>query len=227
MTAGADPDGVQPLRVSGLSHKYGDFVALQPCDFAVGRGEFVALIGSNGAGKSTLLTTVAGLLEPSAGSALVEGHPAGSLAARAAASYIPDTPVLYEDLSLLEHLEYVAGMHGVADWQSRAEALLNRFQLEAWAEHLPSEFSRGMRQKASLAIGLIRPFSLLLADEPFDGLDPQSRTLLLGQLLDETRQSGASALVSTHRQEVIDASSRCIALSDGRLEYDGSPTPSG
>jgi ABC-type multidrug transport system ATPase subunit len=217
-------DAEAALLTKGLAHKYGDFAALAPIDLRIGLGELVALVGPNGAGKTTLITMVAGLLEPSGGVAQIDGHRAGSLAARAAVSYIPDTPVLYDDLSLNEHLEYIARLHGVQDWAPRAQRLLRRLGLEAWGENLPSEFSRGMRQKAAIAIGLIRPFSLLLADEPFDGLDPASRDVLF-ELLDETRQSGSAVLVSTHRSEVVEIADRCVALSEGALAYDGRPDP--
>jgi len=83
--------------------------------------------------------------------------------ARSATSYIPDAPVLYDDLGLSEHLEYVARMYGVADWERRAEGLLKRLSLVDRGDDLPANFSRAMRQKASIALGLIRPFSVLLA----------------------------------------------------------------
>ena len=89
-------------------------------------------------------------------------------------------------------------------------------------DKLPTQFSRGMRQKASVALGFIRPFSLLLADEPFDGLDPASRAVLV-EMLRATAASGAAVIVSTHRTEVADFCSRCIALHDGQLIYDGPP----
>lgn len=212
--ASGDTDPV--LLANGLARRYGDFVALQPTSLEVGAGELVALVGPNGAGKTTLMTMVAGLLEPTDGIAEVAGHPAGSLAARAAVSYVPDSPVLYDDLSLNEHLEYIAGLHGVWDWEARGKELLDRLGLAAWADGLPTEFSRGMRQKAAIAIGLIRPFSLMLADEPFDGLDPTSREVLFA-LLEEARGAGAAVLVSTHRDDVVEIADRRIALSEGAL----------
>lgn len=81
-----------------------------------------------------------------------------------------------------------------------------------------------MRQKASIAIALVRPFAVLLADEPFDGLDPPSRDVLF-ELLAEAREAGAAVVVSTHRPDVIAAASRCVGVRDGRLAYDGPPEP--
>jgi ABC-2 type transport system ATP-binding protein len=213
------------LVVSGLEHDYADLAALHSVDLEIAAGELIALVGANGAGKTTLLATIAGLLEPSTGSVEIAGAPAGSIAARAATSYLPDSPVFYDDLSLNEHLEYVARLHGADDWAERGAKLLRRLGLRERGGDLPSEFSRGMRQKASIALAFIRPFSLLLADEPFDGLDPVSRGVLV-ELLGEARSSGAAVIVSTHRSEAADFATRCVALYDGAVAYDGAPDPS-
>ena len=226
MTPGVAELGQAPgavLSARGLGRKYEEFLALGSLSLDVGRGELVALIGPNGAGKTTFLTLAAGLLEPTAGSVEVGGAGAGSIAARAALSYLPDTPVFYEDLSLEEHLTYVAGLHGVEDPGPRIEALLRRLEMDEWNDALPAEFRHGMREKAWIALALVRPFEVLLADEPFDGLDPRGREVLF-ELLGEARAEGAAVVVSTHRPDVIAAASRCIAIRDGRLVYDGLPS---
>jgi ABC-type multidrug transport system ATPase subunit len=210
------------LIARDLSRGYGDFLALDSFQVELSPGQLVALVGPNGAGKTTFLTIAAGLLEPTAGTLQVEGAAAGSIAARGAVSYLPDTPVFYDDLSLAEHLEYVATLHGVSDDGARSHQLLERLGLGEWGDSLPSEFSHGMRQKASIALALVRPFSLLLADEPFDGLDPSSRDTLF-QLLGEAREAGAAVVVSTHRRDVVGSADRCLALRDGKLAYDGPP----
>ena len=183
----------------------------------------MALVGPNGAGKSTLLACVAGLLEPSEGEVRVAGAIAGSLPARAATSYLGDEPVLYDDLSLEEHLEYVARLHGLEDWERPAADLVTRLGLDERVDDLPAHFSKGMRQKTSIALGLLRPFELLLADEPFDGLDPPSREVLT-DLLTEAAASGAAVIVSTHRLDIAERASRCIALFDGRSPTTAPPT---
>jgi len=210
------------LAARGLGRRYDGFMALGSFNLELRAGELVALVGPNGAGKTTFLTLAAGLLEPSSGTIAIAGELAGTIPARRALSYLPDTPVFYEDLSLGEHLAYVAALHGVADEGARADQLLERLGLGEWEDSLPSEFSHGMRQKASIALALVRPFSALLADEPFDGLDPPSRDVLF-ELLAEARQGGAAVVVSTHRPDVIGAASRCVGIRDGRLAYDGPP----
>jgi ABC-type multidrug transport system ATPase subunit len=210
------------LVAHGLERHYGDLTALAGVDLTVRAGEMVALVGPNGAGKSTFLGLAAGLLRPSDGSIEVAGSAAGSLEARAATSFLPDSPSLYDDLSLDEHLEYVGRLHGAEDWQERAGELLERLGLADRAGDLPVKFSRGMRQKSSIALAFVRDFSLLLADEPFDGLDPGSREAF-GGLIDDAVAGGAAVIVSTHRADVLERAHRCIALYDGSVAYDGPP----
>jgi ABC-type multidrug transport system ATPase subunit len=211
---------VPVLDVKGLVRRYATLVALGELDLEIEEGEFIALVGPNGAGKSTLLACVAGLLEPTEGEVRVLGYNAGSIPARAATSYLGDEPVLYDDLSLEEHLEYVARLHGLEAWERPAADLVTRLGLEERVDDLPAHFSKGMRQKTSIALGLLRPFQLLLADEPFDGLDPPSREVLT-DLLTESAASGAAVIVSTHRLDIAERASRCIALFDGRVTHDG------
>jgi ABC-type multidrug transport system ATPase subunit len=202
---------------------YGDLPALAPLSLTVREHEAVVLIGHNGSGKTTFLRMAAGLLEPSAGIIQLGGHDAGSLGARAAVSYISDNPTFYEDLSVWEHLEYVARLNGRDDWEQDAADLLGHLGIYERADDLPVTFSRGLRQKTALALGLIRPFDLLLVDEPFVGLDAAGKAALL-ELLDEAHENGAALMVATHELEFVQRVSRCIALRDGELAYDGGTT---
>jgi ABC-type multidrug transport system ATPase subunit len=208
------------LDVDGVTKSYGDLQALAPLRLQLKGGELAVLVGHNGSGKTTFLGLVSGLLEPSDGAVTVDGHAAGSFEARAATSYLADNPVLYDDLSVLEHLEYVARLHGVEDWEDRAHGLLARLGLSHRADDLPSRFSRGLRQKSAIAVALIRPFSLLLVDEPFVGLDPQGREAMVS-LLAEAHESGAAVIVATHQLEFVQRAERCLALRDGDLVFDG------
>lgn len=217
--------GAPALRAHGLGRKYDGFVALASFAIEVDVGELVALVGPNGAGKTTFLTLAAGLLEPTTGVVEIDGAAAGTIEARRALSYLPDTPVFYEDLSIGEHLAYLAALHGVEEPGPRIDSLLERLGLAEWHDGMAAELSHGMRQKASIALAFVRPFSVLLADEPFDGLDPPSREVLF-ELLAEARAGGAAVVVSTHRPDVIAAAGRCVAIRDGRLAYDGAPDES-
>jgi len=212
------------LVTSNLGKDYGDGMGLGALDLEVQPGELVMLVGPNGAGKSTFLGLAAGLIEPTNGGAWVLGQKIGSLPARAATSYLPDAPVLYDDLSLWEHIEYIARMHATKDWEEYADDLLDMFNLTDRVDDLPSRFSRGLKQKASLVLGLIRPFSLLLIDEPFVGLDTPGQETLVDVLADVAEQ-GAAIVVSTHQMDLTPKASRCVGLRDGEKSYDGPATP--
>jgi ABC-type multidrug transport system ATPase subunit len=212
------------LTAVGATKAYGDLVALTPIDLKVKRGELLALVGHNGSGKSTFLRLVAGTLDLSGGSIEVDGSPAGTSGARAATSYVPDDPVLYDDLSVREHLAYVAALHGVDASAEDLDAIVERLGLLARADDLPARFSRGLRQKTSIALGIVRPFELLLVDEPFVGLDATGKVALL-DLLEELHREGRTIVVATHDAQFVERVTRCVALRDGEVVHDGRATP--
>jgi ABC-2 type transport system ATP-binding protein len=212
--------GPVALAAHDVTKTYGDRVALDAVSVDVERGELVALVGPNGAGKSTLLQLAVGLLEPTTGSVLVEGEPAGSLEARAAMSYIADQPALYDDLSVDEHIEYVARLHGLPGRPDSADELLALLNLDARADDLPARFSRGLRQKTAIVLALVRPFSVLLVDEPFVGLDPAGQAALT-EVLTAAGEAGIAVVVATHQLGFLERCTRCVALQDGAIAYDG------
>jgi ABC-2 type transport system ATP-binding protein len=214
----------EPILVAeGATKAYADLVALAPLDLSVWPGQMVALVGHNGSGKSTFLRLAAGLLELSGGSITVAGAPAGASEARAAVSFLPDEPVLYDDLSVREHLAYVAALHGVDASADELDGLIERVELSHRADDLPARFSRGLRQKTSIALGLIRPFELLLVDEPFVGLDATGKEAMLG-ILAELHADGAAVIVATHDPSFVERADRCVALRDGEVVHDGAAT---
>lgn len=214
----------KPILVAAEATKaYADLVALAPLSLTVPAGQTVALVGHNGSGKSTFLRLAAGLLEMTGGSISIVGAPAGTSEARAAVSFLPDEPVLYDDLSVREHLAYVAALHGVAVTAEELDELIGRVELTPRADDLPARFSRGLRQKTSIALALIRPFELLLVDEPFVGLDATGKTALLG-ILDELHADGATVVVATHDPTFVERADRCVALRDGEVVHDGPAT---
>jgi ABC-type multidrug transport system ATPase subunit len=214
----------EPILVADEATKaYADLVALSPLSLSMAPGQTVALVGHNGSGKSTFLRMAAGLLELTSGSITVAGAPAGTSEARAAVSFLPDEPVLYDDLSVREHLAYVAALHGVDASGEELDELIARVELSHRADDLPARFSRGLRQKTSIALSLIRPFELLLVDEPFVGLDATGKEALLG-ILDELHADGAAVVVATHDPGFVERADRCIALRDGEVTHDGPAT---
>jgi ABC-2 type transport system ATP-binding protein len=210
------------IETIGLAKHYGDAPALFAIDLRVERGERISLIGHNGSGKTTLLRMLVGVLEPSEGSASINGRPAGSLEARAAVSYLADQPVFYDDLTVWEHLEYIARLHGTEDWEQQAVDLVDMVGLMPRVDDLPMTFSRGLKQKAAITMAFVRPFDVMLIDEPFVGLDRTGRQALL-DLLSLAHDDGATLVVATHELSSVEKSDRLIALSGGELTYDGDP----
>jgi ABC-2 type transport system ATP-binding protein len=215
-----------PLVVSGLTRSYGRLVALNGLDLTLKPGECVALIGANGSGKSTAIRTIAGLQEPSQGTVAIFGHdphqePEGEQA-RAAMALVPDSPLLYDDLTVRQHLELVALAHGQARTpadataaDARIDGLLERLGLDHRADFRPTELSRGLKQKAGLACALVRPSRLLMLDEPVVGLDPPSQALL-AEILRERLADGTAVLLTTHQMRFADGvADRAVMLEEG------------
>ena len=165
---------------------------------------------------------MAGLLEPSGGSVRICGHDPhtepDAEEARAALALVPDTPLLYDDLTVRQHLGLVALAHGVLDEDTpaRIDALIDQLGLTERADFLPTELSRGLRQKTGLACALIRPSRVLMLDEPVVGLDPPSQALLR-QLLLDAKAEGKAILLTTHQMRFADGiADRAIVLGDGQ-----------
>jgi ABC-2 type transport system ATP-binding protein len=211
------------LLADNVSKTYGNAPALDPVTLSIATGERVAVIGHNGSGKTTLIRIASGLLEASTGTVSICGHEAGSLNARASLSYIADQPTFYDDLTLWEHMEYVARLHQAAEWEQVAADLLDHLGLYERADEMPNRFSRGLKQKSAIALGFIRPFDVLLVDEPFVGLDASGKEALL-ELLDVASENGSTVVVATHELSFVHTVSRIVALRDGRLVYDGQTT---
>jgi ABC-type multidrug transport system ATPase subunit len=207
------------LDLRQLVKTYGSAPAVGPVDLQVPAGQSVLLVGHNGSGKSTLLGMVAGVLEPTSGSVEVFEVEPTSLTGRATISYLPDTPVLYDDLSVDEHLQYVSRMHGGDGAGPELDALVERLGLTARRDELPSRFSRGLRQRTAIALALCRPFGLLLVDEPFVGLDEDGREAFVS-LLDDVRRRGTTIVVATHDPARLEHFDRRVQLSDGALVGD-------
>ena len=211
------------LAVNGLCKRYGRLEALIGFDLAVAAGDCVALTGPNGSGKTTALAAIAGLLTPTAGTVSVAGHPMheepAAIEARRRLAFVPDQPLLYDDLTVANHLRLVAQAHGVArdGLDRQIAALLDRLALAHRSDFLPHELSRGMRQKTQLACALIRPFDVLVLDEPVSGLDVAA-VETLAAILEEQRARGAAVLFSTHEpQFAARVADRTVALHDGRV----------
>lgn len=207
------------LKVTNLAVRFGKVEALAVTDLALPAARLCVVTGPNGAGKSTLLQILAGLLKPTTGDVEINGARPGSLDARRVVSFVPDLPALFDDLTLDDQLHYVARLHKNKTLPEACLDLVGRLDAEGLLTKFPRSMSKGQRQKAALLVGVARPFTLLLLDEPTTGLDAASRTALIEGLSTFAR-AGSTLLASTHNQELIDAADMRIELVDGRLVVD-------
>jgi ABC-2 type transport system ATP-binding protein len=211
------------LETTNLTRRYGAVTALDALNLKVRAGECVAMMGPNGSGKTTAAELISGLLEPTAGRAEICGRsiheePA-AVTARKNLAFIPDTARLYDDLTVSDHLRLVAAAHGVADkdLDTRSKTLLDRLGLSDRATFFPRQLSRGMRQKTAIACALIRPFRVLVLDEPIVGLDATSVEVLRKVLVD-CREARRAVLLMTHSDTFASAvATRMLRIDEGRL----------
>lgn len=213
------------LEVKNVTGGYVNIPVLKDISFQVADGELVGLIGLNGAGKSTTIKEIIGLLSPYQGQILIDGESlqTNPQAYRKKIGFIPETPSLYEELTLKEHLEVVAMAYGL-NWEEafvRAEKLLNIFRLDEKLDWFPVHFSKGMKQKVMIICAFMVNPSLLIVDEPFLGLDPVAIDDLI-RLLKEEKAKGTSILMSTH---VLDSAEkmcdRFVILHQGEVRAQG------
>ena len=216
--------GAAALDVRGLTKRY-DRPAVDALDLTVRAGEFYALVGPNGAGKTTTLRMVAGLLRPDAGSVSIFGIDAlgKSAAAKQVTAWVSDEPMIYDKLTPLEYLEFVAGLWGIAPAVAKPEAhrLLISLGLEPHLHERCEGFSKGMRQKVALAGALVHDPRLIILDEPLTGLDALSARHVKG-LLGERVRNGDTIIMTTHILEVAERmADRIGVIASGRLVAEG------
>ncbi|MGT2775790.1 ABC transporter ATP-binding protein [Streptococcus hyovaginalis] len=212
------------LKIDHLVGGYVNIPVLKDISFEVASGEVVGLIGLNGAGKSTTINEIIGLLQPYQGTITLEGQQLleDPQTYRRKIGYIPETPILYGELTLREHLQTVALAYGLEDYDSLQDKLLKLFRLEDKLDWYPVNFSKGMKQKVMIIAALLIEPSLLIVDEPFLGLDPLAIRDLT-QLIQEEKEKGTAILMSTH---VLDSAEkmcdRFVILHHGQVLASGS-----
>jgi len=216
--------GGSTLLVRGLTKIFKRPV-ISGLNLSVSAGEFYALLGANGAGKTTTLRMVAGLLKPDGGTISVDGIDVlkNPLAAKALMAWLPDEPLLYDRLTPLEYLGFVAGLWRVdpALAKARAEEWLEIFGLWANRHERCEGFSRGMKQKVVLAGALIHEPKLFILDEPLTGLDAASARLVK-TILQERAQEGAAIILTTHILDTAQQlATRIGILAGGTLQAEG------
>jgi ABC-2 type transport system ATP-binding protein len=212
------------LDIRGLRKSF-DRPVVDGLDLTIRQGEFYTLLGPNGAGKTTSLRMVAGLLHPDAGSISVFGVDAlaDPVTAKQCMAWVSDEPLIYDKLTPLEYLEFIAGLWGVdaATAENRANALLDWLGLASHAQERCEGFSKGMRQKVALAGALVHEPRLIILDEPLTGLDAASARQVKNVLQERVR-AGNTVIMTTHILEVAERmADRIGVIAGGRLIAQG------
>jgi ABC-2 type transport system ATP-binding protein len=204
------------LQIANVTKKYGKVLACDNVSFSIDAGAVTVLLGPNGAGKSTIMKSIIGFLKYQ-GSITADGLDNRSVEAKRIIGYVPEMPSLYPNLTVSEHLEFIARAYRLTDYKDYAAQLLERFDLADKKRKFGDELSKGMQQKLNVCLGLLPRPKYLLMDEPMIGLDPKAiKELKL--LFGEMRQAGCGIFVSTHMIDSVDMLwDRTIIMQTGQV----------
>lgn len=193
------------IDVRDYSKLYGTFRAVHDLSFTVKAGEVLGLVGPNGAGKTSTLRALAGILQPSAGTITIDGIDLvrQPVEAKRRLAFIPDEPQLFEYLTVTEHLQFMGKLYGVRNVRDRIPALLDELELTNKKDTLPTELSRGMKQKLAIACGLLHDPVALMLDEPLTGLDPVGIRRMKATIASRA-QAGTAVILSSHLLHLVE-----------------------
>jgi len=211
------------VHVEGLTKLYGEFTAVNDLSFSIHPGEVVGLVGPNGAGKTTTLRCLAGIIPPTRGTVRVAGHDlkTDTLAAKRQLAFLTDEPRLFDHLTVWQHLNFVARIYQVADYEKIGATLLEELELANKRDALPGELSRGMKQKLVIACGLLHSPKVIYFDEPLTGLDPYGIRKMKDSILKRARE-GAAIIISSHLLHLVqEICTRLLILKNGCKIADG------
>ena len=201
------------VEVSGLTKRYGSFVAVNGLSLSIAHGEILGLVGPNGAGKTTTLRALGGIHPPSDGRISICGFDIieDPIEAKRRLAFLPDEPRLFDYLTAEEHLQFTGALYGVADTKSQIEPLLTEFELLDKRKALPSELSRGMKQKLMIACGFLHRPDVLIFDEPLTGLDPLGIRRMKESILRRAK-AGAAVILSSHLLHLVEELCDTVAV---------------
>jgi ABC-2 type transport system ATP-binding protein len=214
------------IRARGLSRHFGEVVAVDQVDLDVPSGQIYGFLGPNGSGKTTAIRTLCGLLTPTAGEVSVLGLeiPRQAEALRRRIGYMTQKFSLYDDLTVLENMQFMARVYGIGRGaaRERIEELLQRYALANMRDRFASAMSGGQRQRLALAVATLHRPTLLFLDEPTSAVDPENRRDFWEQLFDLS-DAGTTILVSTHYMDEAERCHQLAILETGRLRKQGAP----
>lgn len=212
------------IEVSGLTKCYGEFTAVKELSFNVRPGEVLGLLGPNGAGKTTTLRCLTGVIPPTRGSIRLAGGDLlkDPVATKRKLAFFPDEPRLFDHLSVWQHLVFTARLYQVSNYEQRGRALLEEFSIADKVDAMPGELSRGMKQKLTLACGLLHDPQVVFFDEPLTGLDPAGIRGMKDSMRRLARE-GAALILSSHLLSLLEeVCTHVLILKNGRKIVDGS-----
>jgi ABC-2 type transport system ATP-binding protein len=195
------------IRLKGLTKRFKQVTAVDNVSLMVAPGEIYGFLGPNGAGKTTTIKMLAGIIRPTSGSIFIDGldllkHP---IEVKARVGFIPDRPFLYEKLTGLEFMSFMANLYGFngATREKRIQQFLELFELTEWAEELVGSYSHGMKQRLIMSAALLHEPRVFIVDEPLVGLDPKGARLIK-RIFARLKRSGLTVFMSTHTLEVAE-----------------------
>jgi ABC-2 type transport system ATP-binding protein len=214
------------IAITDLIKRYGSFTAVDGVSLDVQPGQVHGFLGPNGAGKTTTIRMVAGLLKPTAGRIVVNGHDLESEPeqAKAALGFVPDRPFIYEKLTAGEFLRFHGGLYGLGGdaMETRISEMLDLFELARWRDELVESFSHGMKQRLVMSAAFMHRPRAVLVDEPMVGLDPRGARLIK-EVFRRMADRGVAILMSTHTLEVAqEVCDRVSIILKGRIIASGS-----
>lgn len=208
------------IETDGLTRAFGQFVAVDNLSLKVEEGSIHGFVGPNGAGKTTTIKMLIGAIKQTKGTGLIKGYPIGSKGSRRLIGYCPERPIIYEDMTALEYLSYLAELSGASSKRALIEAveMLGRVELDAFSDTKVGKFSAGMKQRIGLAQAMIHKPELLILDEPTANLDPDGRMWLISNLKQMVQEQEITVFISSHilpeLEQVVD---HVTLINKGRL----------
>lgn len=211
------------IKVESISRLYGNIKAVNDVSFNIGKGEIVGLLGHNGAGKTTIMKMLTGYLEPDVGNIIINGHDISVTpeTVKSLIGYLPENLPLYQEMSIIDYLDYVAELRGLKG-AGKVEAIryaIEQTELQEQAFQLIVTLSRGFKQRVGVAQAILHKPSVLILDEPTNGLDP-TQTQHMRRLIRQCAEN-ATIILSTHIMQEVDAiCDRVLILNNGKLALD-------
>jgi ABC-2 type transport system ATP-binding protein len=212
------------IKLINLTKKYGELVAVNGINLEITQGEVFGFLGPNGAGKTTTIKLMVGLLQPTGGSAVIGGFDIQTdpLKAKRITGFIPDRPFLYEKLTAMEFMRFIAYLYEMGDANKRIDELLDLFGLSDWKDELIENFSHGMKQRLVMASALLHHPKVLIVDEPMVGLDPRGARLVK-DIFKDLASKDVTIFMSTHTLDIVEQMcTRVAIINNGDIIAEGS-----